>query len=315
MPSERSWRRRAWLGGAGLAGVGSLGALAYSASPRFWRHVIEEKSHPILPPPARPQPRRRPDRGLYAAWLGHTTVLLSIDGFTVLTDPIFSERCGLDFRLFTVGIKRLVAPALLPRELPRIDLVLLSHAHMDHFDLPSLRTLESPHTTVITASQTSDLLRVRRYRAVHELGWGGQARVGDLLCRAFEVNHWGARLRTDTWRGYNGYVLETGRWRILFAGDTAWTPAFRSLRGSRPLHLAIMPIGTYNPWVRNHCTPEQAWRMGNDAGAEFFLPVHHQTFPLSREPVGEPIERFHAAAGRQTDRVALDTIGREFRIT
>jgi len=75
-----------------------------------------------------------------------------------------------------------------------------------------------------------------------------------------------------------------------------------------------MPVGAYNPWIRFHCTPEQAWQMGNDAGAEFIIPVHHQTFQLSREPLKEPIERLYAAAGKNTHRVALDTIGQEFKI-
>jgi L-ascorbate metabolism protein UlaG (beta-lactamase superfamily) len=87
------------------------------------------------------------------------------------------------------------------------------------------------------------------------------------------------------------------------------------VRASKPIDLAIMPIGTYNPWVRYHCTPEQAWRMGGDARAEFFLPVHHQTFQLSREPLLEPIERFYGAAGNQPDRVAISRIGDQWRIT
>ncbi len=276
--------------------------------------MARDTSRPILPPPARPRPQKWGDRGIYAAWLGHATVLLRIDGFTILTDPIFSDRAGVHWGPFSVGVKRLVSPALGAPELPKIDLILLSHAHMDHFDLPSLRALENRETTVITAAKTSDLLRVKRYRAVHELGWWERARVGPVECRAFEVRHWGARLRTDTWRGYNGYLLEAGGRRVLFAGDTAMTRAFRLIRQARPVELAIMPIGTYNPWIRNHCTPEQAWAMGNDAGAEFVLPVHHQTFALSREPLSEPIERFHTAAGRHTDRIAVRQIGQEFRL-
>lgn len=120
---------------------------------------------------------------------------------------------------------------------------------------------------------------------------------------------------TDTFRGYNGYLIESGRYRVLFAGDTAFTSAFQALRTSRPIDLAIMPIGTYNPWLRHHCTPEQAWAMGNDAGAEFFLPVHHQTFRLSSEPVNEPIERFFAAAGSRPERIAVQRIGQEFRLS
>jgi L-ascorbate metabolism protein UlaG (beta-lactamase superfamily) len=276
--------------------------------------MVREPSYPVRPAPARPNPQQWPDRGLFTAWLGHATVLLRLDGFTLLTDPVFSERCGLDFRLFTVGIKRMVAPALDVARLPKIDLILLSHAHMDHFDLPSLRRLESKGTSVVTASKTSDLLRVPRYREVQELAWGERARIGPVECRAFEVRHWGARMRTDNWRGYNGYLIEAGRFRVLFGGDTALTHSFRRLKDSRGIDLAIMPIGTYNPWVRNHCTPEQAWSMGNDARARFFLPIHHQTFPLGREPVGEPIERFFAAAGREDDRVAVNRIGQEFRL-
>jgi L-ascorbate metabolism protein UlaG (beta-lactamase superfamily) len=89
----------------------------------------------------------------------------------------------------------------------------------------------------------------------------------------------------------NGYTIEAGRYRIVFAGDTAATPAFRTLRTSTPYDLAIMPVGAYNPWQRDHCNPEEAWQMGNDARSEFFIPVHHQTFQLSREPLLEPIER------------------------
>ena len=306
--------RRTLLGGAGVAGLVGLGAMAYRAAPMFWKQFSKELGRPVLPPPARPAPRSWPDRGLYAAWLGHTTVLLKVDGATILTDPVFSQRIGLSFGPLTLGLKRLVAPAIAQWQLPHVDLLLLSHAHFDHMDLPSLRALENRRTAVVMASKTSDLIRAGRYRSVQELGWGDRARVGPLEIRAFQVNHWGARMRSDTWRGYNGYTIEAGRYRILFAGDTAATTLFRGLRGARPFDLAIMPVGAYNPWIYYHCTPEQAWQMGNDAGAEFFIPVHHQTFQLSHEPVYEPIERFCLAAGRHADRVVVHQIGQEFRI-
>ncbi len=309
-----TWRRRGWLAGAGAAGLAGLGALSATQSPWFWRYMAEDSQRLIVPPPHRPQPREWPDRGLFAAWLGHSTVLLKLDGFTILTDPIFSDKAGVHTALLSVGVKRLVAPALEAKDLPRIDLVLLSHAHMDHLDIPSVRKLEGRQTTVVTASLTSDLLRPKRYQAVHELGWDEWARVGPVECRAFEVRHWGARLRTDTYRGYNGYLIETPRYRVVFAGDTALTGNFRALRASRPIDLALMPIGTYNPWVRNHCNPEQAWRMGNDAGADRLLAIHHQTFQLSREPVHEPIERFQTAAGREAERIVVSEIGQEARL-
>jgi L-ascorbate metabolism protein UlaG (beta-lactamase superfamily) len=239
-------------------------------------------------------------------------VLLKIDGTTILTDPVFSDRIGLNFGLFTLGVKRLVAPALAVRELPKIDLVLLSHAHFDHFDIPSLRALENRGTKVVTATRTSDLLRSRRFAQVRELAWDERVTIGPLEIRAFRVNHWGARMRNDVYRGYNGYTIDAGRYRILFGGDTAATDAFRALRTSRAFNLAIMPVGAYNPWIRYHCTPEQSWQMANDAGAEFFLPVHHQTFELSSEPLAEPLERLVNAAGRDFGRIVAHRIGEEF---
>ena len=251
---------------------------------------------------------------MHAAWLGHTTVLLSLDGFTVLTDPVFSTRIGLNFGPLTVGIKRLVDIAAPVDDLPAIDVVLLSHAHMDHFDLPSLRRLESSRTHVVTADRTSDLLRIKRYAQVQELRWRQSVQIGPAKVTAFEVAHWGARMRSDVFRGYNGYLLEVGRHRVVFGGDTAYTDSFRQFKSSQGLDLAIMPVGAYDPWIRVHCNPEQAWRMANDAGAQFVLPVHHQTFPLSREPRLEPVERLIAAAGATPERVCLQEIGEEFHL-
>ena len=307
-------RRRLLLGGAGFTSLVGMGTFAYRAAPAFWKQFAKEMGRPIGSAALHPDPRKWPDTGLHATWLGHSTVLLKVDGTTILTDPVFSDRIGLSFGPMTVGLKRLVAAAAPLNRLPEVDLILLSHAHMDHFDIPTLRLLENPHTTVVTAAQTSDLLRVRRYREVREMRWGQQARVGAVGIRAIEVKHWGARMRTDTYRGYNGYLLEVGRYRILFGGDTAATTAFREVRAAKPVDLAIMPIGAYNPWIHAHCTPEQAWRMGNDAGAERFIPVHHQTFQLSREPLLEPIERFYAAAGSSPERVAIGRMGQEFSI-
>jgi len=132
------------------------------------------------------------------------------------------------------------------------------------------------------------------------------------MVRAFPVNHWGARMQTDLHRGYNGYVIERHKRRVIFAGDTAFTNHFSDLRDDRPYDLAIMGIGAYDPWIRSHCTPEQAIAMANAAGARFIMPVHHQTFKLSFEPFREPIERFTAALANQPERIALRAIGETF---
>ena len=307
------WRRRTILG-AGTAGMATAGALLYRAAPGFWNQYAAERKRDIAPPPVVPDVKHWPDHGLHVAWLGHSTTLLKIDGFTIITDPVFSDRAGVNLGVTTLGVKRLVAPALEILELPEVDLILLSHAHMDHFDLPSLRRLESKQVDVVTASQTSDLLRVSKYKTVSELKWGEVRQVGPATVRGLEVNHWGARVRTDTFRGYNGYLLQVGRYRVLFAGDTANTDKLRGVADSGSVDLAIMPIGAYNPWIHYHCNPEQAWRMTQEARAEHVLPVHHSTFLLSREPMSEPLERFQDAAGAESKRIVVRGIGQEFHL-
>ena len=201
-----------------------------TAAPAFFREVSNDYARPIVSAALRPHPELWPNQGLHAAWLGHSTVLLKIDGFSILTDPVFSTRIGLRLGPLTLGIKRLVEIALPLSDLPPVDLILLSHAHMDHFDLPTLRRLENPHAQIVTASQTSDLLRVRRYARVHELRWNESVQVGPAKITAFEVAHWGARMRGDIYRGYNGYLVEIGKMRVVFGGDTALTDTFKRLR-------------------------------------------------------------------------------------
>jgi L-ascorbate metabolism protein UlaG (beta-lactamase superfamily) len=292
----------------------TLAEFAFHFGPLFWKRLSDDRKRSVEPPPRVPRIEAWSGKGIHAAWIGHSTVLIRVDGFTILTDPVFSTRIGIRIGPMTLGIKRLVDPALRLQELPVPDLILLSHAHMDHFDRPSLRKLENRGTTVITAKSTSDLLRVKRYKSVHELSWDASIQVGPANIRAFEVKHWGARTRTDVHRGYNGYLIEAGRHRIIFGGDTAYTDLFRKVRSSKPVDLAIMPIGAYDPWIHAHCNPEQALAMANHAGAEYVLPVHHRTFKLSNEPYGEPIERLLLATGSAEDCIAVQEIGQEFHL-
>ncbi len=284
------------------------------AAPAFWRRLSEERKRTVAPSPRTPVLSAWPEEGLHAAWIGHSTVLIRVDGFTILTDPVLYTRVGIKIGPWTVGLKRLVQPAIRLAELPVPDLILLSHAHMDHLDRPSLRKLENRGTTVITAANTSDLMRANRYSSVHELKWGEARQAGPANVRAFEVKHWGARAHTDIHRGYNGYLIEAGPYRIVFGGDTAYTDLFRKVRSSKPVDLAIMPIGAYDPWIYAHCNPEQALAMADQAGAEFVLPVHHRTFQLSNEPCGEPIERLLQAAGSAQHRIPVREIGEEFHL-
>jgi L-ascorbate metabolism protein UlaG (beta-lactamase superfamily) len=257
------------------------------------------------------------DHGVTVTWLGHATVLIDFYGVRVLTDPTLFSRVGVDAWFATVGLRRLTSCAMSPSQLPPIDLVLISHAHFDHLDRRSLRKIPG-RPAVITAGATSDLLPRRRFASVHEMRWGDEVRIGtphgDIEVRAIEVKHWGARLGRDTHRGYNGYVLRREGRAILFGGDTAYTPVFSSHRRHGPYEAAIMPIGGYDPWIYNHCTPEQAVDMADAAGARLFVPIHHKTLRLSREPVHEPIERTEAALSAEADRLVVREVGDSARI-
>jgi L-ascorbate metabolism protein UlaG (beta-lactamase superfamily) len=284
----------------------------------LWREWTIESWRPITPAFAKPEPLRWNDGEVTAAWIGHATVLINFFGINILTDPVLFARIGIRLPGFTIGPKRLTAPALEFHELPKIDVVLLSHAHFDHFDLRTLHCFDET-TCVVTAPNTADLLRWTRLRDVTELRWGEEKSLntpaGAVTISAFQVKHWGARKQRDTYRGYNGYVMESrsrGRRRILFGGDTAMTNAFAELSQHGPVDLAIMSIGAYNPWIQSHCTPEQAIEMANAADARFVMPVHHQTFRLSFEPFREPIERFQAALSNTPERIALREIGETF---
>ena len=197
-------------------------------------------------------------------------------------------------------------PALRPGELPELDLILLSHAHMDHTDLGTLARLPAK-TPIIVQSGNKDL--VRRFSQVRELAWGESTEVDTLRVEATEARHWGARMITDSHRGYGGYLLEKAGRSVLFAGDTAYTDVLTKYGKRTRIDLAILPIGAYDPWIANHASPEQAWAMFKTLGAEYVLPVHHSTFRLSREPAGEPIQRFLAAAGTERWRVVGAEIG------
>ena len=241
-------------------------------------------------------------------WIGHATILLRLAGMTILTDPVFSSRVGIGLGLITAGPRRLVAPALALEELPPIDLLLISHAHFDHLDRPTLSRLPKG-TAVITAHHTSDLISDLGFASVTELRWGESKTIGGLKITAQEVVHWGARTFYDQHRGFNAYLLESGNRRVLYGGDSAFHEGFKSIGEIGAVDLAAIGIGAYNPYIRAHANPEQAWAMGEMARAQHVLPMHHSTFRLSHEPDREPLERLLTAAGSGVDRVAIREIG------
>jgi L-ascorbate metabolism protein UlaG (beta-lactamase superfamily) len=294
------------------AGAAAWTSLSSSWSAGFLRARFAEWGRSVPPAPHTPTPERWHDNAITLAWLGHATVLINFYGVRILTDPVLYSRIGVDLGVGSLGPLRLVQCALAPDDLPEVDLVLVSHAHFDHLDTPSLASVRGRPAAVM-ARGTSDLLPARHYASVQEIGWNESARVrtpkGEVLVRAIEVQHWGARIQRDTWRGYGGFVVEREGRRLLIGGDTAETRAFEDHRRHGPFDAAVMPIGAYDPWIRNHCTPEQAITMADAAGARLFVPVHHQSFSLGREPVDEPIARAERMLAAEQGRLGVREIG------
>jgi L-ascorbate metabolism protein UlaG (beta-lactamase superfamily) len=245
---------------------------------------------------------------LAAAWLGHATILLRIDGRTIITDPVLSSKVGIGLGLMTAGPQRLIAPALSVKQLPKLDLILISHAHFDHLDRPTLGRLPK-NVPVVTADQTADLLSDLGFKSVTELKWGESTTIGSLKLTARAVKHWGARTFYDQHRGFNAYLIESPNHRVLYGGDTAHHDMFRDIGG---VDLAILGIGAYDPYIRAHATPEQALEMADHAGAKKILPMHHSTFRLSHEPLHDPMDRLLKAAGDAKDRIVIQEVGQQW---
>ncbi|MCX8155684.1 MAG: MBL fold metallo-hydrolase [Verrucomicrobiae bacterium] len=316
--SRRKWLKYTLMA-AGVGAVTGAWWVQHSKSrlARILRMLSSDYFRRMAAPSHRPEPQQWSDRHVTLSWLGHATTLINFLGIRLLLDPVFSQRVGPVGWLGNVGPKRYIAPALGVAELPEVELILLSHAHYDHFDRPTLRQLPK-QATVITAPETSDLLEGMGFRVVKELDWneryvfrnGG----GELEVQAVQVRHWGQRWPNKKVRGYNGYILRREGRSVLFAGDTAMTPLFKQHRRLGPFDLAIMPIAAYDPWIWNHCTPEEAVEMANDAGARFIAPVHHETFKLSDEPMDEPVRRFCRALADEPSRIAWRRVGETFAL-
>ncbi len=278
---------------------------------RFLSERLAEAGKAIPAAPHRPHPRSWSDDSLTVAWLGHATVLINFYGTWLLTDPALRSHVGVSVAGLTFGPRRLVEPALKVSELPPLDAVLISHAHMDHCDLGTLGRLPRKIEAVV---QRGNLDLVGRFRRKHELGWGESVEIGGARIEAIKVNHWGARTLTDKHRGYGGFLVSKGERALVFGGDTAYTNAFAALRQRARIDLAILPIGAYDPYIHAHASPEQSWTMSREMDATYILPMHHSTFRLSREPVDEPVKRLLRAAGDERWRVALTEPGQTWRL-
>ncbi len=232
-------------------------------------------------------------------FIGHSGFFLQIDGMNILVDPNFARWLFL--------LKRLRNPGLRIRDLPAIDYVLITHAHFDHLNRPSLRRiarltrqLGGRAPTIIVPSHVRDLVRFLGFSNVVELTWWDEFQDpnGRLKITHVPARHWGARVIRDTHRGFGGYVIQAGEHSIYHAGDTAYFKGFREIGQRLQPEIALLPIGAYHPeYFRNvHTSPEDATQAFLDLGSRVMVPMHYGSFRLSHEPMDEPIKRLRAAA-------------------
>lgn len=271
----------------------------------------------------KPEPIKWNNNEITLSWIGQSTILINFFGKWILTDPVLFERIGVYFFGGSIGPSRLTPPALEIHEIPKPDIILLSHAHMDHMDYPTLKTFAENYPNqidVITAYLTKDVISDLPWKSLHVMDWNDELVLYDIRFLANEVKHFGWRFpwEKDRSRGYmkdgrsyNAYLIEYKGKKILFGGDTSLHDKFHRLKNEN-VDIALMPIGAYNPWLRNHCTPEQALQMSDEIGAKYFIPMHTKTFKQGVEPFNEPIDRMKKAAPDFNIKIGLEEIGQTF---
>jgi L-ascorbate metabolism protein UlaG (beta-lactamase superfamily) len=234
------------------------------------------------------------DSELRVTMVNHSTVLLQVRDVHILTDPVWSKRAS---PLQWIGPRRRRAPGVRWEDLPRIDIVLLSHNHYDHLDLAALQKLADRGTAqFVVPLGVGRLLQSNGIGPVHELDWGDQLGLDGITVHGVPALHFSARGVFDRNRTlWCGYVIETGGRILYFAGDTAFGDHFDAIRErfGAP-HLALLPIGAYEPrWFMSavHMAPEAAVQAHAILGAETSIAIHHGTFQLADEALDAPRQR------------------------
>jgi L-ascorbate metabolism protein UlaG (beta-lactamase superfamily) len=214
-------------------------------------------------------------------WIGHASFLVQFNDLNVLIDPNFANWLFL--------LKRIKRSGLKIEHLPRIDLVLLTHAHYDHFHKPTLRKLPNPNIAVMPWGM-GDLAHNLGFGRIVELEWWESFSHLDWKVTLTPSKHWGARNLRDNHRGYGGFVLEHQGRTIYHAGDSAYFEGFRDIgKNCRP-EIALLPIGAYHPesFRHVHMGPDEAIKVFKDLRSRWLVPMHYGTFKLSFEALDEP---------------------------
>lgn len=264
-------------------------------------------------------PARVMGEDMRVTWIGHATVLVQTQGLNMLTDPVWSERAS---PFSWIGPKRVRAPGVAFDDLPKIDIVLVSHNHYDHMDLSTLERLWARDRPAIVAGLGNDtLLRGRGIEGI-ALDWNKRVRIGGAMVVAERNHHWSSRWGVDRNRAlWSAFTVELPGGSIFFAGDTgigdgSWVR--EAARG--PIRLAILPIGAYEPrdfMKTNHINPEEAVAIFEALKPALALGIHWGTFQLTFEGINEPRQKL-AALKRQRgiapDRFVATEAGQSFGV-
>lgn len=256
-----------------------------------------------------------PDQGWCVFWLGHASFLLCGAGKRVLIDPVFSDYCA-PYPFHFPGLKRRVAPPIALRDLPPIDLILLTHTHYDHCDLPTLRHFPL-NTAVIVAEGHRAWLEKQGFTAVRELPWWQSLEIDGLRITSTPAQHFTARSLLDRNRGHwCGWSIEGAGQKLWHTGDSGYCEVFVEI-GARlgPFDLSMIPIGAYAPrWFMKamHMNPEEAVRVFRETRTQRAIAMHWGTFSLTDEPLGEPpllLSTALAASGMSPESFVTGAVG------
>jgi len=274
------------------------------------RLVRESHEQPMTGEPRLPELVAPGETGV--TFLGHSSFLLQTGGRNILVDPVFSTRL--------IVLRRQRRPGVLVRDLPPIDLILITHAHMDHLDKASLRRviratrrLTGKAPEVIVPHGVEDLVDWMGFEQVHALSWWDEVETLGLAITMTPCKHWGARMFRDMHREYGGYFIApaTAGQTVYHSGDTAYFEGFSEVGSRLRPDIALLPIGAYFPdtYRTVHTSPEEAVRGFLDCHAKWMIPMHFGTFRLGREPMEEPVQRLSADARRLGIEASVKVLG------
>jgi len=232
----------------------------------------------------------------FAIWIGHSTFLINNGDLTILTDPIFSERAS---PLSFAGPKRLIKPVIKIIDLPKIDIITISHNHYDHLDINSLRKIQKKFPDVKILVPKGDLKLLKNYNLKkngYEFLWWEEMTIKNTKFTFTPAQHWSARgLRDRNKSLWGSWFIKSGNRNIFHAGDTGYSKDFKEIRNRLgKVDFAMIPIGAYDPeWFMSysHVNPEEALNIARDLNAKKSIGMHWGTFILTDEPVLEPREK------------------------